>query len=76
MVQPVAQAIKSLRAKMTSFVKRSLEFEQMGFMSHEEMMQKIEELCGKPSHEIEAEMDWSLADWRDPLAWFVRWLKL
>ena len=41
-----------------------------GILPHDELMGKIDELYGKPKLEIEQELDWSPADWRDPLAWF------
>ena len=63
-------AANKLTKKMCEVAAASAELEAGGFLSHDELMGKIDELYGKPKLEIGQELDWSPADWRDPLAWF------
>ena len=63
-------AANELTKKMCEVAASSAELQAGGFLPHHELMGKIDELYGKLKLEIEQELDWSPANWRDPLAWF------
>ena len=69
-------AANKVTQKMLVVAASSAEFAAGGFLSQEELMGKIEEIYGKQKLEVEQELDWSPADWRDPLAWFLSSPKL
>lgn len=63
-------AAAQLTKKMCEVAASSNELASFGFLSQAELSGKIEELYGKQKIEVENELEWTTADWRDPLAWF------